>query len=48
MYIIFNNNFQQYYGLLYFDVCVCVCVYSWSQTFTHTLQNLQNVDYFTK
>ncbi len=27
---------------------MCVCVYSWSQKFTYTLQNLQNVDYLTK
>ncbi len=23
-------------------------IYSWSQTFTYTLQNLQNAGYFTK
>ncbi len=33
---------------VYIYIYVCVCVYSWSQKFTYTLQNLQNVDYLTK
>ncbi len=36
------------YIYVYICIYVCVCVYSWSQKFTYTLQNLQNVDYLTK
>ncbi len=27
---------------------IYIYIYSWSQKFTYVLQNLQNVDYFTK
>ncbi len=29
-------------------VYIYIYIYSWSQKFIYTLQNLQNVDYFTK
>ncbi len=33
---------------IYMYVYIYLLSYSWSQKFTYTLQNLQNVDYFTK
>ncbi len=39
MYIIFHNNFQQYYGLLYFDVCVCVYIQLKSNIYTHLAES---------
>ncbi len=37
-----NQNLLEKCEIIY------LCKYSWSQKFTYTLQNLQNVDYFTK